>query len=269
VVIDGNARGTTPLTVSLAPGAHQVTILRGSDARNIPVNIVAGADVTQYLEYVAAEPVAITGGKISIVTDPPGARVFVDGRLRGTSPLTVSDLSPTDHKVAVSSETGSAERIVSVDRYAATSVVFSLPRVTTPIAGWVALTAPFDVQVRESDSVVATGQSTKMMMTAGRHTLTLSNDTLQYHDVRQIEVAAGKTTTLRIDPPKAAISANARPWADVIVDGTNVGQTPISNLLLTIGEHRVIFRHPQFGDRQQTIVVTLKGANRVAVDMSK
>jgi hypothetical protein len=31
----------------------------------------------------------------------------------------------------------------------------------------------------------------------------------------------------------------------------------------------VIFRHPQFGERRQTIVVTTKGPNRIAMDLSK
>jgi hypothetical protein len=65
------------------------------------------------------------------------------------------------------------------------------------------------------------------------------------------------------------LSANARPWADVWIDGNDVGQTPIANLAVPIGTHQVIFRHPQFGERRQTIVVTTNGPNRIAMDLSK
>ena len=82
-------------------------------------------------------------------------------------------------------------------------------------------------------------------------------------------MAAGQTATLRIDAPKVSMSVNARPWADVIIDGAGVGQTPIANLPVTIGSHDVLFRHPQFGDRRQTFVVTAKGPNRIAVDLTK
>jgi hypothetical protein len=64
-------------------------------------------------------------------------------------------------------------------------------------------------------------------------------------------------------------SANARPWADVFVDGTSVGQTPISNLAVPIGTHQVLFRHPQLGERRESVVVNVKGPNRVAADFSK
>jgi hypothetical protein len=269
VAVDGEARGRTPLTVTLPPGPHQVGLTRGTDVRSVPVTLGSGADVTHYFEFTTPEPAVIRLGKISVVTDPPGARVHIDGQAWGHSPVMASDLSASNHKVVVASDTGSAERIVSVENNATTSVVFSLPKVATPVVGWLALTAPFDVQIREAENVVATGRSAKIMLTAGDHAITLSNEALRYHDTRVIQVAAGKTTTFRVDPPKVAISANARPWADVSIDGTNIGQTPISNVFVSIGEHDVIFRHPQLGERQQTMVVTMGGANRIAVDLRK
>jgi len=51
------------------------------------------------------------------------------------------------------------------------------------------------------------------------------------------------------------VSANARPWADVAIDGKSGGQTPISNLQVPIGVHEVVFRHPRLGERRQTVVV--------------
>jgi hypothetical protein len=269
VLVDGLSRGTTPLTLMLPPGAHQVTLRSGADERIVPLTLSAGAQVTQHFEFATLAASVARLGKISVVTDPPGARVQIDGQARGASPVTVSDISASDHKVAVSSETGSAERSVSVESNATTLVVFSLPKVVSPIAGWVALTSPFDVQLTEADSVIATGRTAKVMLTAGNHAITLTNAALQYREVRQIQVAGGKTTTVQIDPPKVAISANARPWADVIIDGTTVGQTPISNVLLAIGEHDVVFRHPQLGERRQTMVVTMGSANRIAVDLRK
>jgi hypothetical protein len=67
--------------------------------------------------------------------------------------------------------------------------------------------------------------------------------------------------------PQAAVNLNAVPWADVTVDGKEMGQTPLANLMLTIGTHLVTFRHPQFGDKQVNVTVSLKEPARVAVDM--
>ncbi len=131
------------------------------------------------------------------------------------------------------------------------------------------MAAPFELQVVEGDDVVGTNGAKRIKLAAGRHDLDLVNQGLDYRERRRIEIAPGKVTTVRIDPPKGAISVNARPWADVSIDGNEVGQTPIANLAVSIGTHQVIFRHPQFGERRQTIVVTINGPNRIAVDLSK
>jgi hypothetical protein len=53
VFIDGVERGATPARITLAPGAHILELRRGVP-RVIPVTLAAGADVSQYLEFVEA-----------------------------------------------------------------------------------------------------------------------------------------------------------------------------------------------------------------------
>src|SRR5437762_29955 len=50
VLVDGERRGMTPLTLSMKPGAHRITVRTGSEERVVPLMIAAGADVTQYFE---------------------------------------------------------------------------------------------------------------------------------------------------------------------------------------------------------------------------
>ena len=58
VLIDGEHRGTTPLTLSLTPGAHTITVRNGSDERVVPLTIASGAEISQYFEMKAVEPTA-------------------------------------------------------------------------------------------------------------------------------------------------------------------------------------------------------------------
>ena len=268
VLIDGTRRGTTPLTLSLTPGTHTITVRSAGDERIVPLTIASGAEVSHYFEMKPAEP-AVVVGRVSVVTDPPGARVSVDGKARGTSPITVTDLTPADHKVTVTSDTGSAERTITVTAGGTASVMFSLPKVSGPVGGWLAITAPFDVEVVEHDDVIGSGGTSKIMLAAGRHDITLLNRSLGYQEARKIDVTAGKTMSIKVDPPKVNISVNARPWADVSLDGASLGQTPISNLQVAVGTHEMIFRHPQLGERRQTVTVTAKGPNRIAADLTK
>jgi hypothetical protein len=277
VSIDGQRRGDSPLTLSLSPGIHTMTLRRGRDQRTVPLTLAAGAEITQYLEFTSSDaPVApVALGGISVVTDPPGARVKVDGEPHGTSPVVVTDLSAANHLVTVTGATGVAERFIAVEGGGTASVVFTLPKraelstPSAPLGGWLTVVAPFDLQVIERDDVVGASGTTKIMLPAGRHDVDLVSQSLEYRERRRIEIAPGKITAVRIEAPRAAISVNARPWADVSIDGNDVGQTPLANLAVPIGPHQVIFRHPQFGERRQTIVVTTKGPNRIAMDLSK
>jgi PEGA domain-containing protein len=268
VLIDGDRRGVTPLRLTLAPGAHSVTVRNGSDQRILPLVIAAGSDMSQHLEMKTPEPVALFG-KVSVVTDPPGARVSVDGRPRGSSPLVVADLTAEEHTVTVSSDSGSAERKVAVSADGTASVMFSLARAAGPVGGWLAISAPFDVEVSENNDVVGALGTTRIMFAAGRHEVMLTNRVIGFQDSRRIEITGGRTTAVRLDAPRVSISVNARPWADVVLDGASVGQTPISNLQVAIGSHEVVFKHPQLAERRQTIVVTAKGPNRIATDLTK
>lgn len=269
ILIDGQRRGSAPLSVALAPGKHWLTVRSGGEERMVPITVAAGSQLAQYFELAPAAAPAPVFGRISVVTDPPGARVTVDGRTHGVSPLTIADLSVAQHKIAVSSETGSAERTVAVEAGTTTSVVFALPKVSAPFGGWVTIKAPFDVQITEAGEVVGVSGSTKIMLAAGRHDLTFVNRALGFQQPRSVDVAAGKTAVIQVTPPTAAMSANARPWAEVLIDGTSVGQTPISNVQIAIGTHQVTFRHPQYGERTQSITITAAGPNRVAVDLTK
>jgi hypothetical protein len=268
VTVDGERRGTTPLTLSIPPGAHTVSVRSGSDERVLPLTVAPDADIVRELEMTAAAP-PVASGVLTVVTDPAGARVTIDGRPAGTSPLTLEGLAAAEHTVVVSSETGSAERTVTIAAGRSASVMFSLPKVSGPVGGWLTVTAPFDVQIIEKDEVIGAGGAARIMLAAGRHDVLLVNKTIDYQEAKRFDVVAGKTTSIRVDPPKVTLSVNARPWADVTIDGTNVGQTPIANASVALGTHQVVFRHPQFGEKRQTVIVTAKGPNRIAVDLTK
>ena len=98
VKIDGEVKGSTPLTVRLDAGAHVMEVQSGkSEPRVIPLMITAGVQTSQYVEL---QGVAKTGG-LEITSDPAGARITIDGRPRGTTPATITDLSPGDHTVVL------------------------------------------------------------------------------------------------------------------------------------------------------------------------
>ena len=107
------------------------------------------------------------------------------------------------------------------------------------------------------------------MIPAGKHQLVLRNEDLGFESARVLSVAPGQIGAVDIVAPTARLNVNARPWADVSIDGEPVGQTPLANLELAVGSHEVVFRHPQFGSRTERVVVSARAVNRVAVDFNR
>ena len=268
LVIDHQPRGRTPATFSVDPGAHTLVLRAAGVERTVQLTLAAGAQVAQYFDLTPPVP-AVTPGRLSVVTDPPGARVVVDGRPRGVSPLIIDDLAAVEHTVAVVSDGGSAQRTITVTNGVTKEVVFSLPRPTAPVAGWVVVRSPFPVELVERNEVVGTSGTAKTMLAAGRHDVILRNESVGYEEPRTIDVAPGRVASVEVIPPEGRLNVNARPWADVWIDGSAAGQTPLANVALPIGPHQITFRHPQLGERTERVLITGRGVNRVSVDLSK
>ena len=270
LLIDQQLQTTTPVTLALTPGVHDVVVRSGRAEQSARISLNGGAALTQYFDLsAAARQNARASSRLFIITDPAGASVVVDDRPRGISPLVIDDLVPGTHDVAVTSKSGSAHRTISVDNGSVKEVMFSLPSAAAPVGGWLTVTSPFPVEVVEGDDVVATSGAAKTMMAVGGHDVVVRNDAFGYEARKKINVVAGRVSTLEVVPPKAPLNVNANPWADVLIDGVSVGQTPLGNLMIAVGPHQVMFRHPQLGERQQNIVISANSVNRVTVDLTK
>ncbi len=138
-----------------------------------------------------------------------------------------------------------------------------------PVSGWVAVSSPVEMQLFEKDRLLGTSRTDRIMVSAGHHEIDIVNDDLGYRATRTLQVPAGKVASINVELPSGSIAINAAPWAEVWIDGSKVGDTPIGNLMLTIGNHEVVFRHPELGEQHYTATVTLKSAARLSVDMTK
>jgi hypothetical protein len=265
VFVDGIERGKTPARVTLAPGAHILELRGRGVPRVIPLNVSAGAEVTQYLEFAEA-PVT---GQMAIQSDPSGAKVLVDGVVRGVAPLTITDLAPGDHQVELQSEGASARHTVTVQAGGTASLVVPMGGATPggPVSGWLAVKTPFALEIREGGRLLGTTETDRIMMASGRHELELVSPTLGYHSTRVVQVAPGKIAGITVDVPQGVMNLNASPWAEVWIDGQRVGETPIGNLAVAIGPHEIVFKHPQFGEKKHAVSVTLGAPVRLSVDM--
>ena len=267
VFIDGEERGQTPARLSLKAGAHILELRGRGVPRVTPINVTAGGQVSQYVEF-AETPMT---GQLQVQSQPAGAKVQVDGVDRGVSPVTVSNLTPGSHEVVMTSATGSVKQVVNVQAGGTASIVAPIvaadPAAAGPVSGWIAVQAPVSVEIREGGKLIGTSEADRLMVTAGHHELEIVNPLLGYKVTRTVQVLAGKTASIKVDLPNGVVNLNASPWAEVFIDGQRVGETPIGNLSVPIGPHEVVFKNPQLGEKRHAISVSLAAPIRLSVDM--
>jgi len=204
-------------------------------------------------------PVASNRGRLAITTQVPGAKVLLDGKRVGDTPVTIDDVAPGRHVVSLSSPEGSAKRTIRIE--AGQTFTLDVPL----YSGFVAVSIPFVVQVAEGGKVLGTSEN-QILLAPGHHRLSLGNKDLGYAETVEVDVQPGEAERVERDP-RGRANINAAPWAEVWIDGRRIGETPIGNLPIAIGPHEVVFKHPQLGEKKQAVSVTLNAAVRLSMDM--
>ena len=89
VGVNGEFQGATPLTLRLRPGRVHVIALNKPGYETATRELSVAADSGRRLEI----PLVAQFGLIEVVSDPPGAEIFVDAELRGVTPAQLTLLA--------------------------------------------------------------------------------------------------------------------------------------------------------------------------------
>jgi hypothetical protein len=265
VRLNGEARGTTPLSLAVPAGKYTLTVQQGTNVKELPVAVVTGETTVHHITWTENAAAAVETGSLSIATDLVGSQVVVDGQERGVTPIVLRDLAVGEHRVQVRARGTTYSRTVQIEAGSTASLFIGGTAAANP--GSVVVVSPTSMQIFEEGRLIGTTDMDRIMLPIGEHELELVAEPIGFRAFRSVRVTPGQTTTISVDLPRAALSINAVPWAEVFIDGTRVGETPLGNILQTLGPHEVVFRHPQLGERRMTTVVTTKETNRISVDM--
>ena len=115
VAVNGQSKGLTPLTVTLEPGNHSVEVVHEGSRQTLPVTVAAGSRSSQHILFGANTQ---NRGRLQITSQPPGAKVTIDGNSRGVTPLTLTDVTPGPHVVVLDSAQGTTRQTVMVEEEA-------------------------------------------------------------------------------------------------------------------------------------------------------
>jgi hypothetical protein len=266
VRIDGVAHGKTPVRVSLSAGPYTLELQNGRARRSLQITVEAGATSAYYIDLAPA--IGPEAGRLDVTSEPVGAQVTVDGAPRGVTPLVLTDVVPGQHRVVISNNAATVSRTVSVNAGVTATVVASLVQAPAS-AGWLAVDSPIELQVWEDGQIVGTTIAGLLMLPAGPHHFEFVSPPLDFRTESSVTIPAGQTIKTTVTLPNGSLYINAVPWAEVWLDGRGLGTTPIGNESVTIGTHEIVWKHPQLGERRQSVTVTAKAPVRIAMDLRK
>jgi len=207
------------------------------------------ADAPAASPAAAPWPASTTTGGLVIDSQPSGAKVTLDGKDVGITPLTIEAVKPGRHQVTITSGGSMVQRSVRIE--AGKEANINVP----VFSGWVAIFAPIRLEVSEGRRSLGSTDESRIMLPPGKHVLTFSSAEFGYKGTQTVEISPGEERVLNLRPT-GTVNLNASPWAEVWVDGTRAGETPLANLEVPLGTREFVFKHPQYGERKLTATVT-------------
>ncbi len=216
--------------------------------------------------------VVLTDSSIVVESPQAGATVMVDGKPVGSTPVKVR-VNPKTQAISL---VVAAPSVAAIDPVAVTAKAES-DRTAAALdlaaarqrTGGVQIKSPINLTVLEGDRVLGATADGPIVASAGSHQLDLVNTALGLRMRQTITIRAGVIAPLTITPPMGRLSINAQPWAQVLIDDNPVGETPLANIQVPIGDHQIIFRHPQMGERRERVTVRADAPARVSTTFQR
>ncbi len=190
-------------------------------------------------------------GELRIESTPDGARVMLDGKESGFTPLTLNNVPAGRHLLVLEGENGTVRRTVRVQAGERTIARYEIT------GGFIAITSKFPVEVYENNKRIGISTEGHIALAPGRHKVTLVNGRYNYradveldgqgrrdHDAhrRDCRWASSSSTPRRARKSSSTASASDRRRSPPIP--------------AAVGAREVLVRHVDHGERRQSVDVT-------------
>src|SRR5439155_621803 len=236
-----------------------------------PIDPGRGADLASYKGSLVLE-LKPRKEDVLVGSEPAGARIKVDGHDAGkVTPAAIAVDGCVERTIALEHEGYRpwSHAYDADDDFDA--MVETLKKVTLePIpTGTLVIKKPreYEVEVLEGETRLGKAGDT-ITLIEGKHALTLRNAKMFVKETSQVEIAGGRTATPLITfPSLGTLTVQAQPSnCQVFVDGQYVDVTPVLDLPIGSGAHRVKVVFVPTGASQEVAVAVDGGKNaRVTV----
>ena len=264
--IDGGKGQITPWTYTgLQSGPHIVQVfLSGYTSYSETVEVPSGG--TAHVNAVLTPLQNV--GSIQVISSPGGADLYIDGVYRGVTATTVGNLIAGDHNVRLRlAGYRDYTEIVTVTSGRVTVIKPTLMQNTQPDMGDIQVTSnPAGASIYLDNTFQGITQAASHIeltgITPGPHQLLLTLESYQDYS-STIQVISGQVTVVTaslipsLAPSNAALQVTSDPvGADVFLDNSFSGITPVTLQSVRPGTHNVLIKLSGYNDLSTTVNLT-------------
>jgi hypothetical protein len=189
------------------------------------------------------------GGELQVESTPPGARVQLDGRESGFTPVTLKDVSAGKHALVLEGDAGTVRRTVNVRSGERTVARYEIT------AGFLSVISRIPVDVYQGSRKLGASGDQHILLAPGQYKVTFVNNHFRFKADVELTIRPGEVTTHTVELPTGLLAVNTVAGAEILIEGERVGTAPIAPVTVPIGTREVIVRHPQLGERRQSVEV--------------
>lgn len=294
VLVDGKpvaGMDSSPVILSLPPGTHAVSVQRpGYKSWTDAVTVQAGETVRATAALSAL--VTQTGG-FTLVTDPPGAMVFLDGASLGqVTPMRVGSVAAGSHTIelrlgariltqSITVEAGktaelkiplppepSAKPVVEPSQTPVATTTPEKPVATTPEKPVVATTTPEKPVEKPVATTTPERPVEKPVQPAPKPVQPAPKPVVaQPKPVRPTpRPVAANDKPVRPAGNFGFLRVNSKPWTKIFVDGMDTNlNTPQTAYQMSPGMHQIMLFNPEFGIRETFSVHIIAGETQTVI----
>ena len=266
IYLNGEYQGTTPKTISDVPlGDHKIELKKSgyedwSDSVYVKADEIESVSVKFKPETEIQET-----GTISITSEPSSANIYLDGEYQGTTPKTISDVPPGDHKIELKKsgyEDWSASVSVKADETESVSAGLK-PETEIQETGTISITSePSGAEIYLDGEYQGTTPMTISDVILGDHKIELKKS--GYEDwSASVSVKADETESVSagLKPETeiqetGTISITSEPsGAEIYLDGEYQGTTPMTISDVILGDHKIELKKSGYEDWSASVSV--------------
>jgi hypothetical protein len=258
VYIDGNKHpDNTPAVISnVVEGLHVIEVKKPP---SLPWKQTVQVTANQQTKVRADMLSTMNGGTgvIRVISDAPGARVFIDGTEMGPAPFDAKDQKAGDHLVQVKAPgMATGEKHVMVAAGQSQIVKFDLNQDFSGDMGLLKVVSTVPEAMVFIDGAAIGKVPVEKRMSAGEHPVVVRLEGFKQFE-QKVRVEAGQTVTVQADLKAVGrLRVLTTPsGASVSINGLVVGKTPITDLDVETGETVLRAELPGFQAWEETLTI--------------